>query len=1499
MANLYRSPLRVYLILALLSVIGVFSALKLPISLFPNSTKPEITACIASDLSPEAFLRNYGSMFEEQLRAINRGDLAVEKLTATYSPKDACFDISFKWGGDPQEAQREVGSTVNGLLGRLPEESRRQVNIWNSREDGGFLALSFYSPERSLTEVYKLIEPALGPKLARVSDAQNPEIYNPQKRQILIELKPEALAAVQLLPSDVGQAILRAIDAYGGGSLTLGTDTLRVEFPRMATGLDEFRAIQIPTASGRSASLGDVAHIDLTVPLDSARTFKTSGAASVLLWAGPKPGGNVKAMAEEIRQIVDETMPSLPKDIQYKVLVDPSEFIRSAVNNVSHEVALAAGLAVAILFLFVGNLRNVATAAIEIPLSIVLAFILMRLSGMNLNLISLGGLALSAGMNVDASVVVMENIFRHFEEAAAREPGRALGFEERMKIVVGAVREVQFAVIASTIASLVVFIPLVFTSDLSYAILGDLAKAVVFSHGFSAVVALILVPTIRLHLMKDGLTHEKPSFFEPVLVRLENGYARTLGLFLESRRARLSAYGALFVAFVVLTGVVAPGLPREIIGKPDTDWLILGVSASGNTLNRQMEAQTEEVESELLSKFGDHILYTFTQINRANNSFIMFRLKDKREMQDLWKKVEGSFTNTPFVSYWVDAWNPAELPIPNPPDFQVSVRGADREAMVVAARDFNNELRERKLFNRTQVDPNAAFQDSLRIRLRDGQLPLLAAQGLKFSLADLADLTRIATIGRTLTRVEMQGEDMGVFMRFPESYVTTPEELEALPIGAGSRIVPLKAVAQVSREEMRPSIRREDGRELYVIAARGERGEEKKTKQAVKDAEKLAEAWPKKNATLVVDDAQKDLNEALHQLAVAVSLSIALIFFTMVFQFGSLMNSLLVLVAIPLGLIGVILSLFVFRSTLSLNSMLGVILLNGLAVANSIILVDFLQRAVKEGVAPRLAAVRVAKVRLRPILMTSLCTGLGMLPVALGLGEGGKILQPLGIAVAGGLVFSMATTLFIVPALQVGWLEWRAKRDGMGKGSRTRAMDKDVADDVTTDSSTTVQATDEIMGETTDKASASTAVVVVIVGVLLAPNWALSQAIPTTATATTGRLTFAEAWTVILERDLRIQSQRLEVQASEARTLQALGAFTPSVTLNASSTERGEPFVGPVRSGAVSARLNLFRSGGDVAAYRAAKRDQEASRERLGSESQVAEREAAEALVAVIGRTQQKNILEKIVQLQADSLRVARDRYAKGLLPQQEVDKVGIELENARARLTDGETRLAEARASLATLLGRDDVRDEWPWKRVLVDGPGLETTVFDLGRRPDWRVSLLDTEAERLRKRSALASLFPSIDLTGSYGSADFSDSGRRDWSTVVTLSVPLFDGWTNYAKYRVQDTTLLLAEIRIESLRRSAAPEVEGLRKSHRAARESALARERTAQLSGKLFEDSFQRFRLGRASVNDLALDQSRLFESELLAVDGWSNAHLTFVRLCHALGGRVAPRGECDL
>jgi outer membrane protein TolC len=614
-----------------------------------------------------------------------------------------------------------------------------------------------------------------------------------------------------------------------------------------------------------------------------------------------------------------------------------------------------------------------------------------------------------------------------------------------------------------------------------------------------------------------------------------------------------------------------------------------------------------------------------------------------------------------------------------------------------------------------------------------------------------------------------------------------------------------------------------------------------------------------------IEDPKVELNDALKQLAIAVSLSIALIFLTMVFQFGSIMNSLLVLVAVPLGFIGVLTSLFIFQSSLSLNSLLGVILLNGLAVANSIILVDFLQRKVREGVPPRLAAVEVARVRLRPILMTSLTTGLGMLPIAIGFGEGGKILQPLGIAVAGGLSFSMVTTLFIVPALQVSWLEWSMAR----KNRRGEASGFDV-----------------------------TPVLPLLLAVLTSGN------VATEARAEKNPpVAFQEAFQSIMDRNLKVAQQKLEVEKSEHRRMQAYGAFAPKIEVDYSQSNTTANLNASSQTASNSnlllkGSLNIFRSGGDLAGLRGAERALAGSRYQLSAERQSAEKETVQLLTGYIARVLERKITERSVEFKQDSLRIANERFARGLLPMQEVHKVAIDLDNIKAKLSDIRGQDSAARASLVGALGHDNVLVQWPWKEAIVQvAKLLDEDSFRVEARPDWMSLTEAMNAAKYKERQALGTLLPTVDFTATYGSLDLAQSGRSDWTAMMTLSVPLFNGFQDLASYRTHSAQAQKAALEIEALRRQAPAEVDDLRRSFREAREAALAREKNVKLTEKLYADNLQRFRIGRASANELAYDFDRLLQAQIHEVEGWRTVHMTFVRLCHAIGASLNAWGQC--
>ncbi|MGZ3694068.1 MAG: efflux RND transporter permease subunit, partial [Bdellovibrionota bacterium] len=665
-----------------------------------------------------------------------------------------------------------------------------------------------------------------------------------------------------------------------------------------------------------------------------------------------------------------------------------------------------------------------------IPLSLLMAFIMMRLAGMNLNLISLGGLALSAGMNVDASVVVLENIFRHFEGKP-----KGLSYEEKTKIVVEAVNEVRLPIIASTIASLVVFFPLVFTNGLTNALLGDLAKAVLFSHGLSAVVALVLVPTIRLHLLSKGELSHGHSKFEPFLLSVERFYSRALRGFLHSSFWQAAVFGAVVVALPLLVIFVVPTLKQEVIGKPESDWLIVGVESPTFTNAKQVESEVEALEADVVKNFHGEVLYTFCQMQSNGGGNVMVRLKDRSKVEELIAKGEELYKNTPTKFYYIVSWSPSELRIPESVDYRLEVTGGSPLRRQQVAHDINEILSDHDVYDNVHANPATSLEKGLAV------LPLLnlTSQPEVLSRNDLSHFLRVATDGVYVDEIYDRNARLPIYLRMPKNRGESVEGISSLPIGFDGRLVPVGALARVTIQEKDPPIYRENQQSLDLLEGKLKKVNEKlaperlqRARAAVADYRaKLANADEKSridNPLLIEGQGDKVLQEALVQLKWAVLISIALIFLTMVLQLGDIVHSLLVLVAIPLGIIGVIVSLFVFRSTMSLNSGLGTILLNGIAVANSIILVDFIRKKHAEGLSALDAVVEASSARLRPILMTSLCTVLGMFPIALGHGEGGKTLQPLGIAVCGGLWISMSLTIFLVPCLQYQYLRWKDRK---------------------------------------------------------------------------------------------------------------------------------------------------------------------------------------------------------------------------------------------------------------------------------------------------------------------------------------------------------------------------------------------------------------------------------------------------------------------------------------
>lgn len=1062
MKSWYASPLRVYCLLAGLALAGLVCLSRLPVGLYPNSAKPVVAVQAAyGSLTATEFMDQYGNELEGRLRTIASERLEVEKTQALYDPTRLEIKVEFKWGAEPKAALREVEAVVHAFSPQLPEELRDQLYAYLWGRDSGFFLASFFSSKQNLEELYQRLEPVLMAELNQVRDALPASLWNPAAKEVRIELFAEKMANFQLMPHDIERAVRAALQSWNGGALTVAGKQLTIQLPKAVTSVKQLADLVIltPSASQQLIHLSDVARVTFDLQRDQGWSYRTGGAPSLILMLQPRPGGNIKRMSEEVKAALERTMSyfSTTSGAEYKVLVDPSLFIRAAVFNVLQEVAVGSFLAVLVLFLFMGSFKNIVTAAIEIPLSMVLAFIPMKLSGMSLNLISLGGLALSAGMNVDASVVVMENIFRHFEQVRDKAGGSAVSLSAaaKLRVVMQAVNEVKLPVLASTLASVVVFLPLLFSSGLSYAILGDLAKTVVFSHSFSALVALILVPTVRLQLLswesKSQSTHGAPA--DRLIHVLEASYVRGLKGFLHHPRLQMGSYLTLSLLLAAMLWGLLPRLPQEVIGKPDTEDLMVGIETQGHTALVQIEEVSAELEKKIFAQLGQEFDSSLVYCYSPNACQLMLHLKDKAKMRQVQKAMQDFLPNTPSVSFNIFPSNPAELPIPHPPEMQLALQGGSLAERAEWLADLRQEFASQHVYPSLWTRPSVAKSEQVELKAHWDLWSNLRKQGVSHGPQDLADMLRVLTGAKRVGEMTVDHAKRSIFLSHPASRTEmSVDALAALPLGVSDLLIPLKALAQVQVVPGGVSFYRENQRDRFLLFGRSSEGDSSTLKaERLAKAKQLVLAWQEKQNALQqngsglvrgasvsgpaaspllvsFEDAGQDVHEAMDQLFWAVVLSVVLMFFILLMQFGDLVDALLVLVAIPLGLLGVLVSLFVFQSTLSLNSLLGVILLNGIAVANSIILVDFIRLQVQQGLTPVDAALAAAKKRLRPILITSLTTVLGMLPVALGLGQGGRILQPLGIAVSGGLGVSMGLTLFIVPALQVRYLQSRQRR---------------------------------------------------------------------------------------------------------------------------------------------------------------------------------------------------------------------------------------------------------------------------------------------------------------------------------------------------------------------------------------------------------------------------------------------------------------------------------------
>jgi hydrophobic/amphiphilic exporter-1 (mainly G- bacteria), HAE1 family len=1036
----FRRPSAAIVISFAIMILGILQFQNLPIALYPQTSKPKVSAWLRTGgASALEFKNEYGKDIEAALQAVED----VARVTSEYRNGSVQYTVQYTWGVESREAKSRLQSTLSAFESRFPREWGR-FGVWFDGGDSGRVIVSMQSDKYTPDELAELVDSSLLPRLRQIQGMGETFVSRYDEQYVLVTLNPELLTTFGISVSDVTARLraqefdvgLGAADFKEGGSY-------QVLLERRQTNFDELKATVIASRAGRPISLGEVAVVELKEELP-ARFFKANGQRALILGGEPRPDANISDVCARVLAETKAFASSLGNDVQIIELLNPAKFIDEAVENVLIAVLLGIAITTAVVFLFLGSLRTTAVICVAIPLSLVGAFILMKILGIEINLISLGAMALSVGMVVDGAIVVLENISRHVDE---RRPSN---YSELLETVWKSVEEVRAPLFASLLTTMIVFAPLPFTSPLASAVLGDLAIVTVCVLLVSLGVTLLIIPAFYLWARSFGSMVVEPhgrrgiyvisTIFSGFVAAVQSSYLLTLAKLRKSRIRRVLMLSAIGVALLGSGYLLLAKVRREVMAKPDTDklFVFLNIKKDGVTV-QEAEEILASYEQQVLSEFGGKLTHILSQVNDRNPWLLAF-LRDKSEISEVKQAFEARFKSSPLANVYIEDWTPTSLEIPNPPVAKIFVSGrteADRRELLGKVEEKLSSIEE--LGNR-RSRPRSRQDDYLRVAMKEDAHWL----GSTTSGSSL-ESTISALISGYLTEthvsdLELAGSKVPLRLRLPKEIIKRPGDIEDLFFRIENSVVPLRSVARVNHVRDWADYYAEDGKVVtYVEAWAKESYQGERSVLAGRVRELLQKDSSIDMARLSFADTEEEITENISSLAVALAMAAMLIFIVITVQFGSILQTLLIMMAIPMGFVGVGLALWVFDSTLSVNSMLGLILLAGTAVNNSIIFLDFYNRVRREtSMTVPEALAHTAALRFRPILITTLTTILGMMPLAVAYGSGGAILQPLGIAVTGGLWISTCLILLCLPTLiefSERSAQWVASRGSLAKRS--------------------------------------------------------------------------------------------------------------------------------------------------------------------------------------------------------------------------------------------------------------------------------------------------------------------------------------------------------------------------------------------------------------------------------------------------------------------------------
>jgi multidrug efflux pump subunit AcrB len=1017
-----RNPHSTVVVCLILCVVGVTSLVRLPVDLFPNINIPVVVvATFYSGMPPEQIENSITGRFERFFTLAS----GIDHIESRSLPGVSLIKIYFQPGSNPDTAVSTIANLATANLRRLPPGTLPPVVLKFDASSLPVCLITLKGEGLSETELRDTGQYAVRNQVANVPGASVPQPFGGKYRQIMVYVDPLKLEANQLSVMDVVRAVNDSNLILPAGDVRIGAQNYNTYANSQLRNVDDVNRLPLKSANGSFVLMGDVGKARDAAQIQN-NVVRVDGQRSAYLPV-LKQGGdaNTIAVVDGIKSALSRLL-DVPKELVAQVVFDQSIFVRNAIENLLHEGAIGLILTAALILVFLSNVRATVAVFLSIPLSALATFIALGLSGNTVNTMILGGLALAFSRLIDNSVVVLENIFRHLElgetpEVAAEKGGR----------------EMALPVLAATLTTVVVFFPVTFLYGVSRFLFTALALAVMLSLFASYVVALTVVPLFcaKLIRIKHGApgTQEQRGFAFWFNRRFTGMLDRYDGLLKWSLVRPLATVVGILGVIVLSLGLY-PLLGVSYFPRTDPGQFVINLKAptgtrveiTENLISQVEKIIREEVAPEELSVVVANIgvqpgfSSIYTRNSGQHTATVQVSLKTEHKtgsyayMDRIRRRVRNELPqlNAYFQSGGlVDAV--LNLGLPAPIDIQIS--GSDLDAAHRVASEIARQAGALPGVSDVLV-PQDIDQPALQLVVNRAHAAELGLTSKEIVQNVITALTSAGMIAPSYFVDPANGNDYILTVQYPEGRARNLNDVLAIPLRAPRQTRPARldsvctlresvAPTEVNHYQLRRVI------DVYVAPSGEDLG------QVVKGVRKiLAVTQIPSTVRVTLRGMVQGMESSFRSFGLGLILSVVLVYLILVAQFQSWIDPFLILLAVPAGLAGVLAILWLSGTSMNVMSLMGVVMMVGIVVSNSILIVEFTRRLREEGHSVREAVARACRVRLRPVLMTSLATLIGLLPMALKLGTGSEAYAPLARSIIGGLAVSVVLTVFIVPA---------------------------------------------------------------------------------------------------------------------------------------------------------------------------------------------------------------------------------------------------------------------------------------------------------------------------------------------------------------------------------------------------------------------------------------------------------------------------------------------------